>query len=308
MKKFISFEIQGATPLDYRYLHDEDFEHVLNENESFKYSNIYFFCKLKKRRFDLVNTKIINDFELIVSINIGEQNQKITTSIFNCISLIKGVPVNLQQTFDIRIDYNKSSPFILILLIKSDELELEEFEFGISITNVDHSLDFIEGNPPEIVYIGQSFRMLDRVREHKTLSKVISQLEDDEEIVIYFVNFKYGIGEKVRVNMKMWDFMLETENRTDKNYRDKISLAERFLIYLFKPKYNDQHINTELSKDTLVKKILLKSGITMIGLCYAMYGSLYQFWSPNQRLKADLISYDFDKPELGFQNEMDLFK
>jgi hypothetical protein len=126
-------------------------------------------------------------------------------------------------------------------------------------------------------------------------------------MVSYFINFKYGINDNGRANKLMWNFMLETENRTGKNYRDKISLVERFLIYLFKPEYNDQHINTELSKDTLVKKILLKSGITQIFLCYAMYGNLYQFWSPNQRLKSDLISYDFEKSELGFQNKLDIF-
>jgi len=308
MKKFISFEIQGATPLDYRNLHDEDFEFAMNENESFKHSNIYFFCKVKKRRLDLENTKIANHSELSLSINVGKTNHRITTSIYDCISVLKNAPIEIRNTFKIRIDYNNSTAFNLRLLVESKELEIEESEYGISITNIEHSLDFIDDNPPQIVYIGQSFRMLERVREHKTLSKAISQLEDDEEIVIYFINFKYGIGEKGRANMKMWDFMLETENRIDKNYKDKISLAERFLIYLFKPEYNDQHINTELSKDTLVKKILLKSGITMIGLCYAMYGNLYQFWSPNQRLKADLISYDFDKPELGFQNKMDLFE
>lgn len=300
MSKFVSFEIQGATPIDYKNLYDEDLEISLKENESFKYSNIYFFGMVKKRRFVLSETKILKNNNIRLRIVIGGKNINIQDSVFNLISTLKSIPKNIQDTFRIKIDFDNSSDIHIILILNSELFGKEDFEVRISIINIEHSLDIDTKNYPEIVYIGQSFRILERVREHKTLSKAVSRLNDDEELIIYFINFKYGIGEKGKPNMKMGDFMLKTDNRKSKDYKDKISLAERFLIYLFKPTYNDQHIDTELSKDSLVQKILLQSDISMIGLCYAMYGNLYQFWSPNQRLKADLVFYDFDKPDIGF--------
>jgi hypothetical protein len=105
---------------------------------------------------------------------------------------------------------------------------------------------------------------------------------------------------------KIWNFMLENIDRTSSDYKDKISLAERFLIYFYKPKYNTQHINTELSKDNLVKNILLDSKIRVIGLSCAMNGNVYKFWSPNQTLETELAFYDFENPEKGFYENEDI--
>ncbi|MGQ7870708.1 hypothetical protein [Sunxiuqinia sp. sy24] len=305
MRKFVSFEIEGATPIDYRYLHDEDMDYALKENESFKNSNIYFFCKVKKRRFDLSRTNIINSNELRTAVVVNGKSFNIQVYIHELISLLQNLPDFIRHSFKIELNFATSTNTHLIFILRSEIIGDENIQVRLSILDLEHRFNLNLNNYPEVVYIGQSFRILDRVREHKTLSKAISRLNDDEEVILYFINFKYGICDKGELNLNMCDLMLETENRISKEYRDKISLAERFLIYLFKPIYNDQHVNTELSKDSLVKKILISSNIAMIALCYEMHGYIYRFWSPNQRLEAELVCYDFENPQLGFhQNDV----
>lgn len=306
MRNFVSFEIEGATPVDYRYLYDEGMEYALKENESFKHSNIYFFCKVHKRRFDLSKTRISNTKDLHTVIRVNGVCYEIQESIYNLIFIFQNQPSSIQESFNIEIDSDSCTETHLIFNLSSELIDNESFQVRLSVIDLEHSLNIDLKNYPEVIYIGQSFRILDRIREHKTLNKATSRLIDNEELIIYFINFRYGIGDKYKVPSKMWDFMLENENRMSKEYREKISLAERFLIYLFKPIYNDQHVNTELSKDMLVKNILLSSGISMIAMCYEMHGNLFRFWSPNQRLKAELVFYDFDNPHMEFYENADI--
>src|SRR5690606_35616564 len=128
--------------------------------------------------------------------------------------------------------------------------------------NVENTSQF-ESNPnydcrPEVVYVGQSFKMIDRISSHKTLHKAVSELKDDEELKIFFATFKYGYGghkdfaDIFQGNVsKTW----MSQHGKSKEYKNKINLVERFLIHFLQPKYNTQHIKTEIQNDELVKSI-----------------------------------------------------
>ena len=106
---------------------------------------------------------------------------------------------------------------------------------------------------------------------------------------------------------QMWGFMSNVDQNSS-DYKQKIALAERFLIYYFKPQYNEQHTNTELYKDSKVRSILMQSGIVLVALNCAMNGAMYQFWSPRQALTTELAFYNFEEPQKGFYENEDILK
>lgn len=308
----ISFEIQTAKVCPYRLLFDEDFMNHFKQTDGFKYSNIYMFCRNKKIRFNLDKTELIDKRTIKTELLIGKNKTKeVTADFFELSSLFRQIYGTKEEYFDLvsdEDDYweckflkNKSDSRSL-LFNQIAQLEDKIFDFQISPENYVFDLDLKLNNQPEIIYIGQSFRMLDRIRSHKTLHKAVSNLEDSEELKIYFLTFKYGYGgnkDKFDQNGDVFDIWL-SEHGKDKRYKSKIDLVERFLIHFFKPEYNQQHVNSQIQNDTLVKKILRENKISTVTVNYGMYGNGFQFWSASQALNSDICTFDFNSPELGY--------
>lgn len=306
MAKFISFEILGATPIEHKHLYEQGIKLLADENESFQWANIYFFCRVNKRRFDLNCTKIVNFGMIKTTILVANKAHEVEASILRMVPAVEELTHADPKSFEFVMDYQKSSAFKLYISLRCKFFPGKEVGISLNVTNFEHLPDIDLQNPPEIVYIGQSFRILDRVQEHKTLGKIVSELEDYHEIIIYFINFQYMYGGMNPVD-QMWGFMSNVDQNSS-DYKQKIALAERFLIYYFKPQYNEQHINTELYKDNKVRSILMQSGIELVALSCAMNGAMYQFWSPRQALTTELVFYNFEAPQKGFYENEDLLE
>jgi len=207
MRHHIFYEIQTVVECPYRFLFLENFIEPLKERDEFRYSNIYLFTKSKKLRFDIERTILTNKRTLKTSILIGHNGRiEIEDSLYNIAPIIREIYDTQENYNDLcsdeddfwtcEIDWEKSSNDRLRLLQKAKTGEI--FDFWLGPENVENTSQF-ESNPnydcrPEVVYVGQSFKMIDRISSHKTLHKAVSELKDDEELKIFFATFKYGYG------------------------------------------------------------------------------------------------------------------
>lgn len=315
MRHYIFYEVQTAVGCPYRLLFFDKFFKPLSESDPFVYSNIYLFTKVKKVRFDLERTSLINKRTLKTTIIIGNKfSRDLTLPFFETVPIIKTVYETLENYNDLlsddddfwtcEIDKENSS---------SDKIHFyqnsktgEEFDFWLIPENietaveVENDIDF--DNKPEVLYVGQSFQMTTRIKSHKTLHKAVSKLDDTEEIRIFFLTFKYGYGGHKDYFQLKGDVMNTwlSQHGKSKEFKDKISLVERFLIHYLRPIYNEQHVNSNIVSDRLVKTILTKNNIDAITINFGVWGKGFEFWSPKQHLRTDFASFNFLKPELGY--------
>ncbi|HJP95840.1 MAG TPA: hypothetical protein VJ843_00555 [Candidatus Saccharimonadales bacterium] len=134
-----------------------------------------------------------------------------------------------------RIDWTRTNGHKIEIVGKLwDESEVS---LPITIESIIAGTDIDFGTYPEVVYIGQSFRILERLREHKKLNQAVAELADDEEIRVTFIHFKIGIA-GVEPFGPVWKDILEIDDKRSSEYQDKISLIEQILISFFRPKYN----------------------------------------------------------------------
>lgn len=314
LNHLVFYEIQTAKPLPYRFLFDDVITELFNESNEFKYSNIYFFCKQKKVRFNLEKTRILDNKSIITELLIGkDQKKQVYTNLFEVSRYIQelfesplnflGLNSNRTDTFLNKLNLNDSDSGMLKLSIKNIAMD-KTIYYELIPDNFLYMLDLDINDPPEIVYIGQSFRMLDRIQSHKTLHKAVSKLKDHEELKIFFLTFKYGYGgDNTLANLKSDISQLWlSQHGKNKTFAKKIDLVERFLIHFFKPEYNKQHVNCSIEEDNLVKDILIENNIKAIGINYGVYGNNFEFWSKDQPLKEEMVVFDFTNPEKGYTN------
>lgn len=142
MKHHVFYEVQTAEVCPYKYLFDEYFEQ-LSQKESFKSSNIYIFARVKKLRFDLNKTKIINSRTLQTTIIVGnEQEYDLRVSFFDTVPIFKYVfktKENLEKVlsddndiFTCEIDRVNSTSEKLCLYLKPVVYEDEEAEDNLN--------------------------------------------------------------------------------------------------------------------------------------------------------------------------------
>jgi len=317
MRHQIFYEIQTAIECPHRFLFLDKFIKPLIETDEFKNSNIYLFARVKKLRFDIKSTQLINKRTLETTIIVGE-NQRIHVieNLYNLVPILSDVYPTFDEFNDLfsdeddywscEIDWNESSNDRLHFLHKTKKGEV--FDTWISPEHFNPTIAF-ELNPdynnrPEVVYVGQSFRMIDRITSHQTLHKAVSELKDNEELKIYFLTFKYGYGghkDFMKMSGEVFETWLSEHGKTDE-FKSKIDLVERFLIHFLQPKYNTQHIKTNIENDRLVKEILLKNDIDTVTIDIGVKGKDFEFWSEKQKNKTDFCTFNFLELEKEYQD------
>lgn len=316
MRHSIFYEVQTAAFCPYRLLFFDKYFVPLSETDPFVYSNIYLFARVKKVRFDLDKTTLINKRTLKTTIIIGNKiSRDLTISFFETVPIFKMIFETLENFEDLLSDDDDfwsceidtgNSDSGKIHFFQNTKTG-EKFDFWLipenieTAINIENDLDF--ENKPEVVYVGQSFQMTTRIKSHKTLHKAVSKLNDNEEIRIFFLTFKYGYGGHKNY-FKMKGNVMNTwlsEHGKSKEFKDKISLVERFLIHYLKPIYNEQHVASNIVSDRLVKTILTDNNIDVITINFGIWGNGFEFWSTNQQLKTDFVSFNFLKSEQSYQ-------
>lgn len=309
MRNFIGFEIENAEKLPYRSLYDEDYIATLNFKEIFNHSYIYFFTKVKKVRFDLAHCKFKNMLSLQVGIKIGYgKTIKRTIPLYN---LFPDFPMK-RKDFNETFGWYKGLRTCELNTDKSTNKKLvfDICSFGVKYSECAVVPEFFEMGkkeeaycPPEIIYIGQSHAMLERMKKHKTLIKAHSLLNDEDEIRIYFLTFvtMYGSGGKnFSSDNKLHNVMLKHADTHPDENKLKINLIERFLINYFKPIYNETHKSTSIGKDNLVKELLIKFNVEGVTMGFGMEESRLKFWSEHRKEYNELVSFDLKQPNQDF--------
>ncbi len=315
LKHSIMYEIQRAKVCPYRLLFDDYFVQKLKDSKDFLYSNIYFFCVQKKIRFNLEKTELLDKRTLKTELILGNSLKiEVISSFYDLASLFKSIYRSKDEYENLVSDNNdfwdcklvkEESDDLMLVFQQLNTHSKEKFEFVILPENFEYDLDVDFKNPPEIIYIGQSFRMLDRIQSHKTLHKAVSKLKSDQELKIFFLTFKFGYGghkDYFKSDGDVFNVWLSEYGMTNE-FKSKIDLVERFLIHYFKPLYNRQHVDCEIQDDSIVKRLLLENKIQTVSINYGMYGNGFQFWSPRQEVKGDFCSFNFNNPESGYYSQ-----
>lgn len=223
---------------------------------------------------------------------------------------IKNWGLNLDNDFQInnsilsfRSELSSESELVFDLIHGKETYVLRQ-----GIEELDEYLKF----KPEVIYIGKSKNVVKRLRSHSTLLKSTFELLEHEEIMIYFIHFFSGYGGKIfetKLNSNVMDFNISSYDRLVENYKAKYGLLERLLINLFQPKYNSQHMKTDLDKDKLIKKELLENDVEWVAIdMYFGDNIMLDFWSPKKKNISKIVSLNFNKIENGFQKNYTAIK
>jgi hypothetical protein len=304
-KNSFTFEIERVQYLPHRYLFKELLMDTWRQTQGFDLYNIYFITVAKKLRFDLARTSTNMIGELKTHLKLGGiPLQRVITRVHKCNPLLfqalhKSHPfgevadkfvIDRSASNDTKLVINVTpigaDSFVPLNVLVENVLEAENVELGLD-------------GAPRIVYIGQSFRIIERLQSHKRINEASANLRDDEELRINLVQFRTGYMGKYLDDG--WKFFLSQHNPRSTEFKNKVSLLERILISFFRPELNDQHVNTELRDDQLVSQIVKRFQIGGLGVGVGVHGALGKYWSPQQISNDEVVSYSFSNPALGFQ-------
>lgn len=309
MRNFIGFEFDTAEQLPYRSLYDEGYLMSLHFKEIFNHSYIYFFTRVKKVRFDLTQCKFKSMLSLQIGIKIGHgKTIKRTVPLYSLFPGISMKKKDFNETYGwykglktCELNTDKSTNQKLVFDICSFGTKYSEWAVIPEFFDIGKKKESI--NSPEILYIGQSHDMLERMKKHKTLIKANSLLKDEDEIRIYFLTFRTmyaSEGKNFNEDNKLHNVMLKHRDTHPDENKLKINLIERFLINYFKPLYNETHKSTSIGKDNLVKELLIKFNVEGITMGFGMEGNNFKFWSEHRKDANELASFDLKHQEQDF--------
>ena len=301
------FEIERVQYIPHRYLFDDLVMERWRQTGEIDLYNIYFITVAKKLRFDLTRTSTNMLGELKTYLRVGDAPpQRVVTHVHKCNPLLfqsfhKAVPfgevgnkfrldrsASDERTLTIYVNPAGDDTLVPLPVLVENVLEAEDVRLGVN-------------GFPRIVYIGQSFRVIERLRSHQRINEASTDLDDDEELRINLVQFRTGYLGTYQDDG--WKFFLARHDPSSVEFRDKLSLLERILISLFRPELNDQHVNTELRCDQLVSRVVSRYQIGNLTIGIGVHGPLGAFWSPMQRVNGELASYSFLNPPLGFRSK-----
>ncbi|TNV71284.1 hypothetical protein FGO68_gene7727 [Halteria grandinella] len=309
-KNAIIFEIQRVFFLPHKHIFDEELIEGWKKSDRIDHCNIYFITVAKKYRFDLKRTSTNILGELKTYVRIGENPaQRVITHVHRCNSTLYHALHDKsffgEVGFDFKVDRAASNEKELTINVKTHP-SLEPVPLVLLVENVLQAADCQLGidGAPRIVYIGQSFRVFERLRSHSRINQTSASLRDDEELHINLVRFKIGyVGDYMGEG---WKFFLHEKPRGSAVAKEKVSLLERTLIAFFRPELNDQHVETKLHKDSLVSGIVDRYDIDSISVGVGVHGPLGKFWSPRQSVTDEVATYSFVNPSSGFRSGIDI--
>ncbi len=304
MNAFI-FEIERVKFLPHRFLFDDSLIDSWRQTEGLDFYNIYFITVAKKLRFDLARTSVNMLGELKTYIRVGDaHSQRVVTHVHKCNPILfealhKSMPFGgVGKSFRI----HRSTSDERALVIHVDPIGDGSFvPLSVLVENIldSETVQLATEGAPRVVYVGQSSRIIERLRSHERINETSAGLRDDEELRINLVQFRTSyLGSYLDDG---WKFFLSRHDPTSEEFQNRVSLLERILISFFRPELNDQHVNTAPHNDTVVSRIVKRYDIGGLAVSVGVHGALGKFWSPAQVTNDEVVSFTFVNPSLGFQ-------
>jgi hypothetical protein len=284
MKPIIFFQLDNVHSVDSLFFSNKELCNLYFENKLISESNIYFITVAKRILFDINNLSIDHNGYLKTNLIIGKEDTSFLVEIkdLKLKSIIEN-ETNSRQITAINLDN---------LIVK--------FTPNSIITTLDIDLK----NKPEIVYIGQSFRMQERIKNHEKIIQAFSGLKDDEDLTIHFVNLSFAFTNIQNQEFILFDKLtLNTLNLFNFNYNKLIDLSERILINFFQPKLNIRHVSAEIEEDRILNEIINEYEIQKVICTYDLTGNSYQFMSSNQKLRVKTFNIDCTNKPFTFNPE-----
>jgi hypothetical protein len=284
---YFGVEVHSGGYIPHRWLFEDRVKEIL-DRANFAGSHIYYLARIKKLRF-IPESALITSTQLSVDILVGSSHR---TSV--SIKLGSLPPLSTSGLDDFSFLSPSIDPTATTNLAISITINLgsEIYSIPIPIENLiaADNLDF--SNPPEILYIGQSFDMLERWQNHKQVNRALALLSDDEDLCLYFIHFKFFASIDKQENIKDHS-LLDVTDRNKSSFRDRISVLEQALIQFYCPALNSKHVRGN-SATAEYSRVAATTGIKAVGLSLGMYGPAFQFWTPDQRLKDEVITLVYE--------------
>lgn len=161
MKPIIYFELGKVYSVESSFFADKELTDLYFEKKEISESNIYFITISKRILFDTQNLIIDDNGDLKTNLIIGKTDLLLPIEIKE----LKLKSINKDET---------NSKQITALNVEN---QIVKFTPNAIVTNLDLNLK----NDPEIIYIGQSYRMQERIKNHEKIIQAFSGLKDDED-------------------------------------------------------------------------------------------------------------------------------
>jgi hypothetical protein len=276
--------------MPHRWLFEDFVNDKLLEEANFFGSHIYYLVRVPKIRYIAESAKIIKN--KVVSVKITIAGNRIIHVLFPLRKLPFFKKINRK---DISRMLFEVEPYINKNLSNQYELTvtfcMSKEEHITRILPIDSMIALQEidvGFKPEIIYIGQSFDMLNRWKNHKQVNRAISTLKDDEELRLYFIHFRF-IANCENHGDSRWNALLDISNCNSEVFKDRISIIEQALIQFYRPELNTKHVDG-IADTASYQRISEATKIETIGLFLGMHGAAFQFYSQRQRLASEEIT------------------
>lgn len=306
----VTYEIAEAKAFGHRRLFDQSVQNSLGESEELARHNIYVFSLSEKVRYNLDNCfsmhHDVTSVQLKTAASLSGQFGFVLYHHWKPLATYFPTERDFDVVFEsLRLDRGHTTESVLAFNLKFSGKDPIDFRIPVDLFLTVLDIEF--GGHPEVVYVGQTFKLNRRFNTHEQLNRAASRLQDNEELRINLLTFKYGFGGTPGTFEphfdQMWDHVLHKQQTDSQEYRDSISILERCLIHFYKPRYNTQHVTTPIHKDPLICDLLRTYGVRGVILGTGMNGYQWKFWSPNQAIETDeggIVSYDFHNVDAKF--------
>lgn len=276
MTKQFFIQIDKAISVDSIFLRQCELEGLIEKYLKSEDFNLYYITYVDRIRFDLNKCSVKNE-ELEVFLTKGVSEIKIKVS-------------------DLRIkniNFDKSSNKIIYA-------ETYKGLIRLTINELRTRLDLDLNMKQEIVYIGQSKNISNRIKNHEKLIRAFASIGDNQDLLINFIKPSFGYTDlKTQAIIHFNKGTLLKTNFVDMDYEKLINLTERILINFYQPILNSDFINIDFAKDNTIQRIKSKTNFDKLLFLTKLEGHSYQFFTQNQKIKTDnfLINdnYNYEK-------------
>jgi hypothetical protein len=175
---FFAVEIHSGGFIPHRLLFHDHVEEML-EHANFHGSHIYYLVRVPKIRFNSAACELTNR-SLTVDLNVMPAHRVTEEIDLSALSPFSHSPPEAIAALDFQIDRScNNEDYLRIVSHRAD------IQFDLPVINVVAARDIDVGFRPEIIYVGQSYDMVERWQNHKQVNRALSILSDDEELRLY---------------------------------------------------------------------------------------------------------------------------
>lgn len=245
--------------------------------------NIYFLAERSRVRVNPESIKLSTDakiyFEILIEES-GKRNIEINAAplfidlgvmfrnVFGDSALLQKymVTVTCHQDYMDRLEKSKRDKPIIGLSFAGNAQNKKNISLRIHTPDGMHhdlpfrihsilsAYDIDIGDFPNILYIGKSEKLNDRIYRHEKIQEALSVVDDESDIYLYAFQFN---DSRIRMSTAIPNTnIFRKEDVDDINNEDRIALIEMALINYFKPKMNTNYVDSNLNDSDIFQRAL----------------------------------------------------